>query len=296
MEPWPDIPRDVIEWISSVFGTANRRVTEVLLNVPNIRETSLDDQLIQTLIPSSSPRILNSGSIVRLDIHNIGGLRRLSKWETADIAVLVFVQKGNKIVAQKIGLLQSKRLYPANKDVDDEDPVGFRYGMNAFFAPQPQASKALQRRYEFDGSCLYGALKAGDSQVDAIDHFNREFGVSLFYLFYNPPTLPSTTGYPVLEFKAIESPSVGARVSRATTVHKLLKQLDDGRSPSFDQVQKATMSNSNWRLEKWAAELLLTCKVGQPIGENREELVNRLVMRRSGPIGAAIAVNITLRD
>ena len=129
---WLKIPTDVISWFRDAFGEANRQVCETLLNVPTIRETSLDDALIAALIPRSAPAILPSGAIVRMDIHNIGGMRRIGRWEVADIAVVVFIIRAGTIVARKIALLQSKRLYPANNDVDDEDPVGFRYGLTHF--------------------------------------------------------------------------------------------------------------------------------------------------------------------
>jgi hypothetical protein len=140
----------VVAWFRSIFADANRRVCERLVNLPNIRETSLDDGLIEAMIPDSAPTLLPSGAIVRMDTHNIGGLRRLGaphwdwdvpqrrRWETADIAILVFVYRRDTLVARKIGLLQSKRLYPTNQDVEDEDEIGFLHGMNAF-------SRARQR-------------------------------------------------------------------------------------------------------------------------------------------------------
>jgi hypothetical protein len=134
MKAWPQIPADVVTWFRNVFSEANRRVCERLVNLPNVRETSLDDGLIEALIPETAPTLLPSGAIVRMDTHNIGGLRRIGRppwdfpfgrWETADIAVLVFIYRHETLIAKKIGLLQSKRLYPDNNDVDDEDEAGF---------------------------------------------------------------------------------------------------------------------------------------------------------------------------
>ena len=126
--PWPEIPEDAVTWFRGVFSNANRSVYERLVNLPNVRETSLDDGFIEALILETAPRLLPSGAIVRMDTHNIGGLRRIGhphpfgrRWETADIAVLVFIYQREALIAKKIGLLQSKRLYPDNNDVDDED-------------------------------------------------------------------------------------------------------------------------------------------------------------------------------
>jgi hypothetical protein len=106
MKPWPTIPADVIEFFHATFGEANRYATERLINIPNVRETSLDDALIEGLVPASPPRRLASGAVVEMDIHNIGGLRRWQSWETADIGVLVFVYRGKTLIVQKAGFLQ----------------------------------------------------------------------------------------------------------------------------------------------------------------------------------------------
>ncbi len=58
MTTWPHIPDDAVDWFRAVFAEANRRVTERLLNVPNMRETALDDGLIEAIIPYSPPRFL----------------------------------------------------------------------------------------------------------------------------------------------------------------------------------------------------------------------------------------------
>jgi hypothetical protein len=101
MSTWPVIPDDAIGHFRNAFAEANRQATELLFNVPNVRESTLDDYFVNALIPESPPRKLPSGAIVEMDIHNIGGLRRLYSWETADIAVLVFIYPGNNLIAKK---------------------------------------------------------------------------------------------------------------------------------------------------------------------------------------------------
>jgi hypothetical protein len=197
MKPWPAIPNDVIAYFRKAFADANRVATEHILNVPNIRETSLDDVLVNALIPYSPPKLLKSGAVVEMDIYNIGGLRRLGHWETADIAVLVFIYRGPQLVAQKIGMLQTKRLFPKNNDVLDDDPVGFRHGMNAFLNRDSQYPLAvLNREFVFDGSCLYASLMAEGRQVGTINAMNEGFGDSIFYMFYNPPSVAVTAALP----------------------------------------------------------------------------------------------------
>jgi hypothetical protein len=116
-----------------------------------------------------------------MDTHNIGGLRRLDglpwyygrpfrgRWETANIAILVFIYFRGKLVAKKIGMLQSKRLYPDNNDVEDENEIGFIYGMNAFLRREgQQAVGALHRDFSFTDDCVYGAIHAGGHQCSRL--------------------------------------------------------------------------------------------------------------------------------
>jgi hypothetical protein len=77
--PWPAIPKDAIEYFRRVFAEANRAATERIMNVPNIREVSLDDAMVEALIPFSPPKRLRSGAVVEMDVHNIGGLKRIHR-------------------------------------------------------------------------------------------------------------------------------------------------------------------------------------------------------------------------
>lgn len=306
MEPWPQIPEDVVVWFRSVFAEANRSVTERLVNLPNIRETSLDDGLIEALLPDSAPTLLPSGAIVRMDTHNIGGLRRIGwpdwdlprrrRWETADIAILVFVYRGERLVAKKIGLLQSKRLYPDNNDVEDEDEIGFRHGMNAFIRREPtQPIGVLHRSFEFDENCIFGSIHAGSDQVRSIDRLNNEFGNAVYYLLYNPDQIPLMVTYPLRQRIRIKHPTLGCRVVDADSVHQAVAALTEGEAPTFKAISTAA-GQSNWALETWAADLLLTCQVGQAFDDSKDGEVRYFLERRSGPIGAALAASITLPE
>jgi hypothetical protein len=292
--PWPAIPKDAIEYFRGAFAEANRIATERIVNVPNIRETSLDDAIVDALVPFSPPTLLKSGAVVEMDIHNIGGLRRVYRWETADIAILVFVYRGKRMIAQKIGMLQTKRLFPKNNDVLDDDPEGFRYGMNAFLNRDSRSPLAvLTRRFAFDNTCVYGSLKAGSEQVATINSLNSQFGESVFYMFYNPSTVPISISYPVKSKRQTTSAKLGCRVFYSGEVHAVLSTLQKDRSPTLKAIVERA-ANSNWRLEQWVADLVLACKVGQRFDESTQDRVASLLERRTGPIGAAIAVSIAL--
>ncbi len=241
-----------------------------------------------------------------MDTHNIGGLRRLGhphwdfpyarRWETADIAVLVFVYRHEKLIAKKIGLLQSKRLYPDNNDVEDDDEVAFLYGMNAFIRhSEHQAVGALHRRFTFHGKCIYGAIHAASEQIRSIEALNRGFGKAVYYLLYNPHVLPLSVNYPLSARIRVDSLAIGCRVFEADHIHKTLAGSTEGASPTFDEIVQGGSTNG-WPLETWAADLLLTCQVGQPFDDSKDETVRYFLERRSGPIGAALAASITLPD
>lgn len=294
MATWPSIPKDAIEYFRTAFAEANRAVTERLVNVPNIRETSLDDGFIEALVPFSPPKLLRSKAVVAMDIHNIGGLRRMYRWEVADIGVIVFIYRGKKLLAKKIGMLQSKRLYPENNDVLDDDPEGFRYGMNAFLRHEPNSPlSVLNREYVFSKTCVYGALVGEDQQISVIDRVNNKLGESVYYMLYNPSTIPVKIHYPVQARKKVSKVSVGSRVFLPDEIHAVLKAVGKGHKPTFAQVV-AGAPKSNWRVEDWIADLILTCKAGQPFDESIDETITLLVERRGGPIGAAIAISVAL--
>lgn len=292
MDEWPKIPDDVISWFRSVFYKANRSVTEQLLNSPNIRETSLDDGLVHAIHRQAAPRKFASGAVVEMQVHNIGGLRRVGPWETADIAVLVAIYEDGRLVDQKIGLLQSKRLYPLSGEVIDEDPAGFMYGLNAFLRRDPHSALGkIDRLFKFDDTSRYGALKKGDGQSHVIANLNKRFGEAVYYMFYNPPDLPTEIQLPQESYLNAPRPRLATRVHRAAEVEAALADLKGGQAPSIGQIN--AKSASNWRLEGWA-ELLLRCKVGKRFDETMDTLIGTLLERRTGPIAAAISVSVAL--
>ena len=296
MIEWPEIPVDVVKWIRSVFGEANRRTVERLVNVPNIREGALDDSLVESIVPDSAPRVLDSGSVVKMEVHNIGGLRQYQRWEVADIGVLARVYRSGRLLAQKIGVLQAKRLYPRNLDVEQDDAVDFLYGMNRFIlADSATRLNVLETTYEFDQECTYAQLRARSEQVQAIDRFNREGGETVYYLFYNPPAVPSRIEYPIRSRHRVDEVDLGCRVYSTHDVNLVLSGLGDGVAPTLGALERAGPS-SNWYIETWAADLLLSCSVGKRIVDGDEQRLQRMLVRRTGPIGAAILVSIGLPD
>jgi hypothetical protein len=295
---WSDISNDVVDRFRTIFRAANWRLTETLQNVPSIRETTLDDTLIQALLPHSAPTRLGSGAVARMDVHNIGGLRRMTSWEIGDIAILVFLARRSSIIGRKLGILKAKRLYPSSGNIDEIDSVGFRDGMNALLRPEESPTSMLLRRtFNFNNESVYGALRSGSRQQTAIEKFEQDFEKSVYYLFYNPPRLPLTIDYPLECYSSVRrEPKLGARVLPMQIVHDVLRGLPQGRAPSVREVNGSSSSNGGWRLEEWVADLLLTCKEGRRYHTPDETAIRMMLERRSGPIGAAIAIHIQLPE
>jgi len=106
------IPQDVRKFVKNVFSLCNIEATKNLSNNPNAPEQYLDLSVINVLASHSSPVRLASGWLVRIETHYLGSLRHYRNWEIADIGLLLSVRQPNQPRIAKVGLLQSKRLYP----------------------------------------------------------------------------------------------------------------------------------------------------------------------------------------
>src|SRR5438477_10300348 len=119
------VPDDVRNWIRNVFADCNQAVAVKMTRVPTVHETSLDLTLIERLSAFSSPVRFDSEWLVRIDAHYLGGGRHFGQWEIADIGLLVVFRRGGAIVRTKVGLLQSKRLYPDEQEFSEDEAVDY---------------------------------------------------------------------------------------------------------------------------------------------------------------------------
>ena len=210
---------------------------------------------------------------------------------------LIHVSSNGRPVVQKIGLLQCKRLYPENYDVDADDPVGFMYGLNGLIDPPEVAIPPLRRTiYKFTEDSIYGAIDRHDEQLNRISEFHEKFGESIFYLLYHPPEIPFERTLPAVSNHSVAFPPLGPRVVRSSAIENILGEKTRTKSsPSFNEILHSS-GDENWRLEIWTADLLLQCTVGRQYTKTDQQLIDRLVRRRTGPIGAAVRINIDLSE
>jgi hypothetical protein len=293
------IPADVTEWIRTVFRECNERITEKLSNNPNLPEESLDLTWIEHLSQFASPVTLSSSWTVKIETHYLGGLRHFRNWEIADIGILMFFRRSGALERSKVALLQSKRLYPSNNTVQEEDKIDYEIGFARLADPESlQQSVAIQAEFEFDENCRYGALIANSDQVKAITDYQKQNKTPIYYQLYNPWQIPFAQRIPLSQFKRPSGKmKLGTRVIPAADVHKLLAGHVSGRKPSLSDL-KALRPDApyGWTLEHFVADLVLGCIEGSAFKSISEAHIQNLFYRRSGPIAAAIAISIEAPD
>ena len=293
------IPEDIVDWFRDIFSASNRRISERIQNSPNTPEQHLDLTFIEHLLEYSTPHVFKSGWVIRIDTHFIGGLGQFYSWEIADIGVFVFFSRNKKLIRQKVALLQSKRLYPTSGDIDHINEYDYHIGMAGLGQRDKSApSMMAQRLFMFEKTSCYKALQAHNRQYENISKFTKQHFPPVFYLFYNPPTLPLQVQVPLTSRFASESdPPLGARVVPFRKVADILDKKQKGYSPTLaDIAGDAGVCDHNWRLEHFMADLLLSCKEGQRFTNANSDEMQNLFYRRSGPISAAVAVTVEMPE
>jgi hypothetical protein len=84
-----ELPADVVEAVRDVFAACNASSTATLTMAPNVQEEWLDHVWIGEVTRCAAPRVADSGWVVHLDTHYLGGVRHSEHFEIADIDVLV---------------------------------------------------------------------------------------------------------------------------------------------------------------------------------------------------------------
>lgn len=291
-----ELPNDVIQCLRDVFEGCNRRISTKLSRNPNIPEESLDLTWIEHFSQYSSPLTLDSAWTVKIDTHYLGGLRHFGSWEIADIGVLLFIKKAGIIEHSKVALLQSKRLYPITNRVQEESIIDYHIGFARLADPEDLArSISIQAEFEFTPECTYGALKNKSEQMSAIADFERRNGLSVYYQFYNPWTVPFRQRIPLTSYSPPKgNPKLGVRIVPALDLHKSLQSAPKGHTPRLaDLVHVMDKAHScGWALEEFAVDLFLKCRAGSRFKNISDSKIQNLFYRRTGPISAAIVIRI----
>jgi hypothetical protein len=298
----PVFPRQVYQFVRAAFRSANRRLCAKLASVPNCPEESLDLTLIEFLSNYAGPRVVAPDWTVRIDVHYLGGLRHFNRWEVGDIGALIFAKRAGQTVANKVALLQSKRLYPDKGSVAQLEREDFIIGFGTLLpSGGKEAPLAEKHSFPFTPSSRYKALKVDDDQYKAIRDYETHRRIPVHYLLYNPWLVPVTYSFPVAGRQSLgRMANGGARVAPASRLRGILSSKSSGYSPSFsdlnDIVSVKAQHASGWRLEHFMADLVLKCQQGRTFESPREDDISALFSRRSGPIAAAISVTVEQTD
>jgi len=198
----------------------------------------------------------------------------------------------------KVGLLQSKRLYPKEDKQIPDYTKRFQIGF-ATLLENPEAFRALAagRTFSFTKECRYLALAKGSQQQRALGTYERVSGIPIYYLFYNPVTLPWSATVPTIKFPEMPALDVGCRVVHCRTLMNSLSSKAKGYHPTYaDVVRLRTpyvgIHSGGWSLEHFVADELVRCNEGHIASGETDQVLEQLFYRRSGPISAAIAVTI----
>jgi hypothetical protein len=300
---FPSIPDDAIEFTRNAFAQANAKVSMLLLRQPSIHEESLDFHLIASLDEIGPHLMPDSQAAVEIQTHWLGGRRHFGNWEIADIALVVIVRTAGVLVARKVALLQSKRLYSREIPVSTLDRSDYEIGIGRLIDRiEPLVPLSTRRAFSFSDACVYGAMTAGSDQVRRIEQYQDERKIPVYYTLYNPPRMPFEGFIPRLvdepEDRRID---LGCRVITATDAHAILSALPVGKPPSFAELVASSRSIDSkvheprgWRLEGFVADDVLRCRQGRVFDDAQDEDLATLLYRRSAPITAAVVIAIEL--
>ncbi len=271
---------------------------------PHSWETSLDMTFIENLTNYATPVKLPSRWTIRIDTHYLGGLRHWNNWEIADIGVLIFFRKNGKTIKSKVALLQSKRLYPNELNLDEDDEQNYIVGFGRLYKNDEGFNKLLRpRTFNFDNGSKYKALKLKDDQCQAIIEYQQKRGIPVHYLFYNPTILPYKVEVPLLSSFKHTLNEVGCRVVPSTLLYDKFDKEPENYSPSFGEVKflldkpfNEEEHSGGWRLEYFMSDLFINCHQGYIVKDNEDVNISELFYRRTGPISAAISMTFDMGE
>lgn len=298
-----DIPEVVIDYVRGVFAIANDKVSRAMDAHPSMHEESLDHMLIMELSAAPPAFFANERIGVAIESHWLGGRRMWHRWEIADIAFFVVLRRQGHLQMRKVALLQTKRLYSREIAVHQLERADFEIGIGRIVdRTDPSLPLSTRRQFTFDGDCQYGAMRAGDHQIDAIDDYFDDRGIPVYYGLYNPTSLPLTAQYPALAGTAPAAiNAVGCRVLPSEVVHGVVSALPAGRAPTVDSLVVSPHidpadagSSRGWRLERFVADEVLRCRQGRLFEDAADPNLRGLLYARSAPIQAAITITIDL--
>jgi hypothetical protein len=298
-----DIPNEVFDFIRTHLANCNNQLSHSLSMFPGIREESLDNNFIAYFSKSPGPFRINPNWNIRFEAHFIGGGRHYYTWEVADIGLMVIFRQKGKIIRSKMAFLQSKKLYASNINVIERDPHN-RMGMGRLLETEHEHAELVTlKTILFDEKSKYKAFKKDSEQQHAMSSFQDRFGISMYYLFYNPLIIPHTIISPLEHEIEMTANTAGCRVMTKNYLDEALKIHPKNYRPSYGDIKYMLPGQfmdkehtGGWRLEYFVADLLMGCKEGLIDDSPNFETLLELLRQKSSPISAALSITIDLEE
>lgn len=300
---FPTLPEDVIDAVRSLFSDTNDAVSNLLMRQPAMHEEGLDFHLVSKLDEFGS-QVLASGTALVVETHWLGGRRHWGRWEISDIAFVITVRIAGGLVARKVALLQTKRLYTKEIPIDQLEQFDFEIGIGRLIDRTEKVVPLFnQRQFSFAPNCVYRAITNGSDQVRRINEYVDARNVPVYYALYNPTVLPTHGLYPATGKPPYHENEVRCRVLKREEVNAVLDTLPKGAAPSFKTLQNKNRKSTSdpyaqngWRLETFVADEVMRCREGRLFEDHHDEDLASLLYSRSAPIAAAIVMTIDLRE
>ena len=295
------IPDEVIDYVRSVFGVANDKVSKAFTLQPSMHEEGLDHFLIAELSAVPPTFLAKSSAAVGIETHWLGGRRMYRRWEIADIAVFIMITMRGKLVARKVALLQTKRLYSNELSGPELEEADFRFGIGRLAdRTDNRFPLSTQRTFNFDAQSKYAMLLSESDQVDHIDTYVTQTNIPVYYGLYNPMTVPYTGQIPTTITPVLPPQNIiGCRIIPSADVHRVLAAKINIDAPSYNDLTfgkpfdpQDGLSTHGWRIERFIADEVLKCRQGRLFPPTQDMNLNSLLYERSAPITAAIAITI----
>ncbi len=288
-----DLPPEVVEHIRAVFLAVNEHVSNRICTIPTVHEQHLDMAFIEAVAAHGHPTRVASDWMVRIETHFLGGMRHWGNWEIADIGVLV-------MAVTKSAALQSKRLYPDEQDLEEDEEADYRIGFARLFRDEAGPPTLATRTFTLTSESRYRAFPLPGEQFDRIAAYSEQSSTPVYYLFYNPAVLPWSVQLPAApEPKLPKQVRAGARVVPFSALRIAFGPWKKARTPRFEDLAtklptpfKAKANRGGWRLESFVADEILGCREGYRTTKLADQELQGLFYRRSGPISAAFAITI----
>lgn len=291
-----EIPRDVKDFMNELVRDCNFNVSYDLSTFPFTHEESLDNKLISQFI-SKGPRKFGSDWTVRFDAHYIGGGRHFRTFEVADLGLMVIFRKKGKIIRSKLAFLQSKKLYANTLKLRAFDPY-YRQGMGRLLVTDEEHAEFMQSKLlKYTDNSKYQALTIGSEQEDVMRSFSDRFDVKVYYLFYNPCTIPWEIQSPVETLPEIPENQIGIRVIPKLALDRALSTYEHKYSPTYGDIKYQLegvfydkQHEAGWRLEYFINELFIGCREGLIDDSPNFETLISLLNQKSSPISSALSI------